>query len=96
MTRLLLIWLLLRFIWRVVQEAFKAVLMAVVTLWKEVPKEIDKIAMGWVVRAINAGWPNAGEDYLYWCFYFVAWIIFLIGWDISAHLTILLEHLIFR
>jgi hypothetical protein len=97
MSRLIIIWIILRFLWFLIWGSFRTVVVAVITLWKTVPSEIDDIATHWVARTINTqGFPNTGEDYLYWFYYFVAWVIFLIGWIISAYITILLVHLIFR
>ncbi len=96
MTRLQLIWIIIRVLWFLLWATLRAVLMSVITLWKTVPGEIDDIATQWVVRALNLGFPHSGENIMYYCYYFLGWVIFAIGWTISAHLTILLEHLIFR
>jgi hypothetical protein len=101
MIRLYLIFLIIRAIVRsvfyVIWTAIKSTATAIITMWKTVPYEVDDMAVHWVGRTLNTtGFPNTGEQYLYWFYYFVAWGVFILGWLISAHLTIWLEHLIFR
>jgi hypothetical protein len=79
-------------VWFVIVAAFECVAVAVVTFWSNVPERIDDIAVLWKMEAVNRGWPLSWDVQLYWFFYFLAWIMFIIGWILTSYLTVFLVH----
>jgi len=80
---------------RVIGGTLRLVVLSFVTLWSSVPAKVDEIAVFWAAQAINNGWPTAWDRELYFFFKVTAWVMFLIGYVLSAFLTIFIIRLIF-
>lgn len=76
-------------------NSIKAMLLALISLWKGVPDTCRAIANEWVAEAIKAGWPTVWERHLRNVLFVLALLFVFIGWILLAYLTVFLLAIVF-
>lgn len=69
---------------------------SIISLWIGVPTAVSRIADDWLDRAFIAGFPTQWDRHLYYLIWAVALITVIIGWILTAYITVwLVNKLIF-
>jgi hypothetical protein len=71
-------------------EALQAVVFSNVTMWRGVPEAVRNVSDLWTDEAIRLGWPTIWANQLKTIFWYLAFIFFVIGYILSAYLTVFL------
>ena len=69
--------------------------LSVVSLWVGVPTAVRRIANQWVDNAVAAGFPTAYDYILYHIIEVVAFFTIVLGWIVTAFVTVYLVRMIF-
>jgi hypothetical protein len=80
----------LPFVGGLILAVLHAVAIAIIAMWRDVPKVIEDIAVEWQEEALHKEWAASYDRFIYWFFYVVAWVCFLVGWLISAWVSLFL------
>jgi hypothetical protein len=95
MTRLLIIWIVLQALWRLIRFVFGLIWEAQTNYWNGVPDNIRELARLRQMEVLNQGdMTNRWDRELYFFFLIIGWISFVIGYILSAYITIWLFELI--
>ena len=77
-------------------ESAKAVVVANIALWRNVPSALDDMAELWTDEALRLGWPSVWGNQIKTLFWWVALCVFLFGHILSSFITVWIVQLIFR
>jgi hypothetical protein len=76
----------------VMWEALKAVAVSTITMWRGVPSAINDMADVWTEDALDHNWPSVWGNQIKTFFWWIALATFVIGYILSAYLTVFLVH----
>ncbi len=72
------------------------ILTSVISFWSGVPTMVERIANEWLDRAVASGFPTQWDRRLYYTFYWLAFLMVVVGWVILSFITVWAVNLIFR
>jgi hypothetical protein len=70
--------------------ALRSVLLSIFTLWRGVPNAIEDMSELWTKEAIRLGWPSNWGPQLKTVFWWLGLATFIVGYILSAYLTVFL------